>query len=76
MTVPPVRGKALRWARVLRRVLYLLSIILVGYFLWRPYGFGGVIGTLVVALLWYVEIRRGDQTEDYLLENYENPVRD
>ncbi len=31
---------------------------------------------LVVALLWSLEIRRGNQTEDYIFENYENPLKE
>lgn len=48
---------------------------MLAYLLWNPYDWWGVGFTFIVALLWYVEIRRGNQTEDYIIENYENPLR-
>jgi len=46
------------------------------YLLWEPYGWVGEIPVVIVAALWGLEIMRGNQTEDYIFENYENPVQE
>ena len=63
------------FARCLRYLLLALTMIPIGYLFFKHdiwLGFGlSILGTV----FWIIEINRGNETEDYIIENYENPLR-
>ena len=72
--VAPVSASAFRAPRLLRWALLFVCIGGLGYLLWEPYGWWGEALTALITLLWSMEIYRGNQTEDYIREKYEDPV--
>ncbi len=75
MPVDPIPARHLIAARILRWLLFGLCIGGLAYLVWEPYGFWGIALVAFSAVLWGFEISRGDQTENYIFENYEDPQR-
>jgi len=73
MPVEPTPMKYFVISRILRWLLFAGCIGGLAYLIWERDRVWGVALLAVLALFWAIDIRRGDQTEDYIFENYEDP---
>jgi len=72
--IQPMPKKTFNFVRKIRLIIFLSVSIGIGY-LFYSLGSGLGIGlTILSAILWYVEIARANGTEDYIIENYDNPL--
>ena len=76
MPVKPLPEKHYRAARILRWVVFTACETVLIYLLFQAYEWWGIGLGLLIGLLWGVDINRGNQTEDYVFDHYENPLTD
>ena len=75
MPVEPIPQKQHSAVRLFRWLAFIVLECGLAYLLWDSHHWWGVAFALVIGFLWGLEIKRGNQTEDYIFENYENPLR-
>ena len=72
--IQPMAKKTFYAARNLRIIFFLIIIIPISYLFYSLNSWIGLILTVIASFFWYLEIRRGNKTEDYIIENHENPL--
>ena len=73
--VEPIDKKTYFYVRLFRYILLLITMVPIGYFFFTDEIWWGFGLTILGSIFWVVEIKRGNQTEDYLIDNYENPLK-
>ncbi len=73
--VEPMDKKIYYFVRIFRYVWLLVVMIPIGYIFFTNNMLWGFGLTILGFIFWLNEIRRGNGTEDYIMENYENPLR-
>ena len=72
--VEPMDKKTYFYVRLFRYFLLLGTMVPIGYLFLRDDMWVGFGLTLLGSIFWVVEIKRGNQAEDYVIENYEDPL--
>ena len=73
--VEPIDKKTYFYIRLVRYILLLVTMVPIGYLFFTKEIWWGFGLTILGSIFWVVEIKRGNQTEDYLIGNYENPLK-
>ncbi len=76
MPVEPMPQKQYKAVRTFRWVVFIACTAVLIYLLFQAYEGWGIGLGLLIGLLWGVDINRGNQTEDYVFQHYENPLTD
>ena len=72
--IRPMAAKTFYYARRLRYLFFFLFMAPIFYLFYSFDSWVGLILAVISSFLWLLEIRRGNHGEDYLIENYENPL--
>ena len=72
--IQPMPRKTFNFVRKIRLLIFLAATIGIGYLFFSLGSNLGIGLTVLSAILWYVEIARANGTEDYIIENYDNPL--
>ena len=73
--IPPISQKVFYLVRKIRLLIFLILIIFISYLFFTFNSWLGILLAVISSILWYIEIQRGNQTEDYIIDNYENPLK-
>ena len=73
--IDPVPSSILYFVRRLKVFLLLVVSLTIGYLFWSLESKAGIGMTILASILWYMELRRANGTEDYIIENYEDPLQ-
>ncbi len=73
--VEPMDRKTYFYVRLFRYILLLVTMVPIGYLFFTNEIWWDLDLLFWVPFFWVVEIKRGNQTEDYLIDNYENPLK-
>ena len=73
--IEPTNTRVFFFARVFRYIVLVVIMFPITYFFFSDKSWIGFTLSLLGIVFWLVEIIRGNQTEDFVFENYENPLQ-